>query len=71
MLTACEGEEICSKGSTWGRLTGDANDQAIDGDFVAREFSSFPADRCYVCACCGEPVTVHEPVRWRVDLRRG
>ena len=42
MLTACEGEEICSKGSTWGRITGDANDQAIDGDFVAREFSSFP-----------------------------
>jgi hypothetical protein len=72
MLTAREGEEIVgSKGSTWGRLTGDVNDQIIDGDFAAREFSSSPADRCYVCACCGQPVTVREPVRWRVDLRRG
>ena len=37
MLIAREDEEIvCSKGSTWGRLTGDANDQIIDGDFAAR-----------------------------------
>ena len=72
MLIAREGEEIvCPKGSTWGRLTGDANDQMIDGDFAAREFFSSPAARCYVCACCGQPVTVREPVRWRVDLGRG
>ena len=49
MLIAREDEEIvCSKGSTWGRLTGDANDQIIDGDFAARQFSSSPDDRCYV-----------------------
>jgi hypothetical protein len=55
MLTAREGEEIvCSKGSTWGRLTGDANDQIIDGDFAAREFSSSPADRC-ICLCLLRP----------------
>ena len=43
MLIAREGEEIvCPKGSTWDRLTGDANDQIIDGDFAGREFSSSP-----------------------------
>jgi len=47
MLIAREGEEIvCPKGSTSGRLTGDANDQMIDGDFAAREFFSSPAARC-------------------------
>jgi hypothetical protein len=72
MLIARENEEIVSsKSSAWGRLTGDTNDQIIDGDFAAREFSSSPADQRYVCACCGQPVTVREPVRWRVDLRRG
>ena len=72
MLIAREDEEIvCSKGSTWGRLTGDANDQIIDGDFVAREFSSSPDDQRYLCACCGRPVAVRESVRWRVHLRRG
>ena len=72
MLITREDEEIvCSKGSTWGRLTGDANDQIIDGDFVAREFSSSPADQRFLCACCGRPVAVREPVRWRVHLRRG
>ena len=49
MLTARDSEEIvCPKGSAWGRLTGDANDQIIDGDFAARQFSSSPDDRCYV-----------------------
>jgi len=43
MLTARDSEEIvCPKGSAWGRLTGDANDQIIDGDFAGREFSSSP-----------------------------
>ena len=73
MLITREDEEIvCSKGSTWGRLTGgDAIDQIIDGDFVAREFCSSAADQRYLCACCGRPVAVREPVRWRVHLRRG
>ena len=71
MLTARDSEEIvCRKGSAWGRLTGDANDQIIDGDFAAREFSSSPPTQHYVCACC-RPVAVREPVRWRVHLRRG
>jgi len=43
MLTARDSEEIvCPKGSAWGRLTGDANDQIIDGDYAGREFSSSP-----------------------------
>ena len=72
MLTARDSEEIaCPKGSAWGRLTGDANDQIIDGDFAAREFASSTANQCYVRACCGQPVTVREPVRWRVHLHRG
>jgi hypothetical protein len=72
MLIARQGEEIvCPKGTVCGRITRDANDQIIDGDFAAREFSSSPADQRYVCACCGRPVAVREPVRWRVHLRRG
>jgi hypothetical protein len=72
MLIACEGEEIvCSKGTVCGRIMCDANDQIIDGDFAVREISSSPADRRYVYACCGRPVAVREPVRWRVHLRRG
>jgi hypothetical protein len=72
MLIAREGEEIvCPKGTVCGRITRDANDQIIDGDFTVREFSSSPADQRYVCACCGRPVAVREPVRWRVHLRRG
>ena len=68
MLIAREDEKIvCSKGSAWGRLTGDANDEIIDGDFAAREFSSSAADQRYLCACCGRPVAVREPVH----LRRG
>ena len=72
MLIAREGEEIvCPKGTVCGRMTHDANDQIIDGDFAAREFSSSPDDQRYLCACCGRPVAVREPVRWRVHLRRG
>ena len=70
MLIASEEEEIVStKRSAWVRLTGDANDQIIDGDFAALEFSSSPAGQRYVCACCGQPGTVREPVR--SNLRRG
>jgi hypothetical protein len=37
MLIARAGEEIvCPKGTVCGRLTRDANDQIIDGDFTAR-----------------------------------
>ena len=37
MLIAHEGEEIvCAKGTVCGRMTRDANDQIIDGDFAAR-----------------------------------
>jgi hypothetical protein len=36
MLTAREDEEIgCSKGSAGVHLTGDVNDQIIDGNFAA------------------------------------
>ena len=36
MLIAREGEEIvCPKGTVCGRITRDANDQIIDGDFAA------------------------------------
>jgi hypothetical protein len=69
---AREGEEIiCPKGTVCGRLTHDANDQIVDGDFSARESSSSHADQRYVCACCGRPVAVRESLRWRVHLRRG
>ena len=72
MLTARDSKEIvCPKGSAWGRLTSDADDQIIDGDFAAREFSSSPPAQHHVCACCGQPVTVRELVCWRVDLRLG
>jgi hypothetical protein len=70
MLIAREGEEIvCPKGAVCGRITRDANGQITDGDFAARESSSSAADQRYVCACCGRPVAVREPVRWRVHLR--
>jgi hypothetical protein len=72
MLIAREGEEIiCPKGTVCGRITRDANDQIVDGDFTAHEFSCSPTDQRYVCACCGQPVAVSEPLRWRVHLRRG
>lgn len=72
MLIAREGEEIvCPKGAVCGRITRDAHDQIIDGDFAAREFSSSPADQRYVYPCCGRPAAAREPVRRRVHLRRG
>jgi len=72
MLIAREGEEIvCPKGTVCRRITHDANDQITDGDFTAREFSSLPVEQRYLCACCGRPVAVRDPVRWRVHLRRG
>jgi hypothetical protein len=72
MLIAREGEEIvCPKGTVCGRITRDANDQIIDGDFTAREFSSSAADHRYLCACCGRAVAVRDVLRWRVHLRRG
>jgi hypothetical protein len=44
MLIGREGEEIvCPKGTVCGRIARDANDQIIDGDFAAREFSSWAA----------------------------
>jgi hypothetical protein len=70
MLIAREGEEIvCPKGTLWGRITRDATDQIVDGDFTAREFSASSADQRYVCACCGRPVAVRESARWGVHLR--
>ena len=67
MLVARAGEEIvCPKGTVCGRLTRDANDQIIDGDFTARESSSSHADQRYVCACGGRPVAVRESLRWMV-----
>jgi len=72
MLIAREGEDIvCLKGTVCGRIMRDANDQIIDGDFAARASSFSPADQRYICACCGRPVAVREPVRWRVHLRGG
>ena len=72
MLIAREGEDIvCPKGTVCGRMTRDANDQITDGDFAMLEICVSLGDQRYVCACCGQPVTVREPVRWRVDLRRG
>jgi hypothetical protein len=72
MLIAREGEEIvCPKGTVCGRIARDANDQITDGDFAAREFSSSSDGQLYVCSCCGRPVAVREPTRWRVHLRRG
>ncbi len=71
MLIAREGEEfVCPKGTVCGRFTRDANDQIIDGDFAAREFSSSSAGQRYVWACRGRPMAVREPVRWRVHLRQ-
>ena len=72
MLIAREGEEIvCPKGTVCGRISRDANDQIVDGDFSAHEFSCSPADQRYVCTCCGQLVAVSEPLRWRVHLPRG
>ena len=72
MLIAREGAEIvCPKGTVCGRITRDANDRIIDGDFAMHEPSSSPAGQRYVCACCGRSVAVREPIRWRVHLRRG
>jgi hypothetical protein len=72
MLIAREGEEIvCPKGTVCGRITCDANDRIVDGDFTVDEFSCSPTDQRYVCACCGRPVAAREPLRWRVHLRRG
>ncbi len=72
MLIAREGEEIvCPKGTVCGRITRDANDQIVDGDFTAHEFSYLRTDQRYVCACCGRAVAAREPLRWRVHLRRG
>ena len=72
MLIARESKEIvCRKGTVCGRITLDASDQITDGDFAACELLSSPADQRYVCACCGRPMAVREPVRWRVHLRRG
>ena len=64
MMIAREGEEIvCPKGTVCGRLTRDAHDHIIDGDFTARESSYSHADQRYVCACCGRPVAVRESIR--------
>jgi hypothetical protein len=52
-----------------GRMTRGQH-QIIDGDRTAREFSSSPAEQRYLCAYCGRPLAVHEPVRWRNRLRR-
>lgn len=72
MLIAREGEKIvCPKGTVCGRITRDANDQIIDGDFAAHELSSSPVEQRYICTCCGRTVAVREPGRWRVHLRRG
>jgi hypothetical protein len=71
MLIAREGAEIvCPRVTVCGRITRDANDRIVDGDFAMHEFSSSPTDQRYVCACCGQSVAVREPIRWRVHLRR-
>ena len=36
-------------------MTRAANNQIIDGDCTAREFSSSPAEQRYLCAYCGRP----------------
>ena len=60
MLIAREGEEIvCPKGTVCGRITRDANDRIVDGDFTADEFSCSP-HRPALCLCllrpaCGGP----------------
>ena len=73
MLIAREGEEIVCrpKGTLCGRITRDATDQIVGGDFTAREFFASSAQQRHVCACCGRPVAVRELARWRVHLRRG
>jgi hypothetical protein len=72
MVIAREGEElVCPKGTLCGRMMRDANDQITNGDFAALENCASADGQRYVCACCGRPVAVREPVRWRVHLRRG
>jgi hypothetical protein len=72
MLITSEGEEItCPKGTICGRITRDADDRIVDGDFAVHKFSASPADDRFICSCCGRPVAVCESVRWRVHLRRG
>ena len=51
VLSARKGEEIvCPKDTLCSRMTRDANDQIIDGDFAAREFCSSTADQRYLRA---------------------
>ena len=68
-VIAREDEEIVSSKFRLGSPNGRRRDQIIDGDFAVLEFSSSPADQRYVCACCGQPGTVREPVHW--NLGRG
>ena len=72
MLIAREGEElVCPKGTICGRMTRDANDRIIDGDFAVLETCVSPDSQRYVCACCERAVAVQEHFRWRLHLRRG
>ena len=72
MLIASEGEEIvCPKGTVCGRITRDANDQIVDGDFAAGESSLCPPISTISAPAAAGPVAVREPLRWRVHLRRG
>jgi hypothetical protein len=72
MLIVRESAEIDSpRGTVCGRMTRDANDEVIHRNFAAREFSSSAADRRYLCAYCGRPLAVRQPVRCRVHLRLG
>ena len=72
MLVARAGEEIvCPRGTLCGRMIRNAHDQIVSDDFVAPELRFSPADRQYVCACCGSTVAADEGIRWRVHLRRG
>src|SRR6202035_2982761 len=53
MLIAREGEElVCPKGTICGRMTRDANDRIIDGDFAVLDTCVSPDGQRYVCACC-------------------
>ena len=72
MLIAHDGEElVCPKGTICGRMTRDANDRIIDGDFAVLETCVSPDGQRYVCACCERAVAVREHFRWRIHLRRG
>jgi len=52
-------------------MTRDANDEVIHRNVAAREFFSSAAEQRYLCAYCGRPLAVREPVRWRAHLRWG